>query len=456
MRHFVLFVVLILLSNATHAITKLEYDPASKDQLNTPRSSGFIISDEELQSARSIWNQPDASNRIEPEVLHELGRSLYRDGKLIAAKDAWNNAARREPNLPSAELMLAMEKLYAQITARQQKEAAISLKDIEKRFSNDPHFHLIRGEQALRTRNIEVASESFKKAGQLGPSLYVTRLARARIEDFQGEHPDARKFYLEATKLAPDKGRVWEYLGSHQFRGGDHDAALDSFKHARELDVRLPPAEAQMAQLSAEANDYIGARHWYKAAIETSEEGHYPLRMSLINSLLELRLFEEARVEIETLLKTGGKASLLSTLGYIAEQQGDDTRAIEQYRRAIELQPEDSVAQNNLAMLMIKTGRDAQAALKYARAAHKASPDSALVLGTYACALQNAGKQKEAGKVLPRAVQLNLRDAWLRYFYGKHLLVTGDKKKARIHLEGALVLDENFPRSSELNQLLKH
>ena len=114
MKNLVLFFVMIIVSNIAQAI------PTTLDQTDVPRSGSISITEEGLFSARSRWKQPDASSRIEPEVLHELGRVFYREGRITEAKDAWRSAAKRDPNLPSADLMVALEKLYALINGNDQ------------------------------------------------------------------------------------------------------------------------------------------------------------------------------------------------------------------------------------------------------------------------------------------------------------------------------------------------
>jgi tetratricopeptide (TPR) repeat protein len=163
---------------------------------------------------------------------------------------------------------------------------------------------------------------------------------------------------------------------------------------------------------------------------------------------------DEARKEIETVLKEEELVPLLVALATIEESEGKSQAAEKHYRRALELQPGNVITNNNLAMLLVKLNQSPEEALKLAEKAYQGQPNSTQILGTYACALYRAGKYKKARKALMDAARLNPEDAWVRYFLGKLLLDEKKTSEGRFHLEGVLILDPEFPNKAEIQKLL--
>ena len=64
-------------------------------------------------------------------------------------------------------------------------------------------------------------------------------------------------------------------------------------------------------------------------------------------------------------------------LGSLEEAQGDKEKATAYYKKALQIQPEQPVAANNLAYLMVESGQNIDVALSLAQTARRAMPNSA-------------------------------------------------------------------------------
>ena len=62
-------------------------------------------------------------------------------------------------------------------------------------------------------------------------------------------------------------------------------------------------------------------------------------------------------------------------IAMLLERQGDDRSAIEKYREAVNADPSDTIAKNNLAFALAEQGEQLEEALKMATAAHDALPE---------------------------------------------------------------------------------
>lgn len=390
-------------------------------------------------------------------VMHELGTVIYHQGGRKEAVALWTSANKREPNLAPADLMEAVQGMFALLARGERAQAQKDLRTIEQRFAKQPHFHLTRAEQAMRGGNVKEAEKSYRRAHELAPGLYVTSLNLARFTDLARRDPrSAAKLYEEAARVGAKRPEVWLLLGEFQFRQKQPDAALESFRKVRALSPDSATPERRMGDLSVAAGDYAGARQWYRAALATkpTQAEEDAIRTALGDVLLRLGEPEEARREIELVLKRQELPPLVFALATIDEAQGNTGAAEARYRRVLQLMPGNPLAANNLAMLLIKNGKSPDEALKLAEAANKAIPSNVFIQGTYGCALDSAGRGKEAIKVLGPVVKTSPKDTWSRYCLGSSLLKEKRPVEAKAQFVQVLQEDAKFPRRAELEKLL--
>ena len=143
-------------------------------------------------------------------------------------------------------------------------------------------------------------------------------------------------------------------------------------------------------------------------------------------------------------------------MGTVQEAQENFKEAENFYRRALELAPEDIIANNNLAMLLVQLNKTPQEALFFAEKAYVKKPDNPMILGTYGCALYRAGRLEDAKNILSRVIKMSPGDAWSRYCYGSILFKDKEAVMARMQLEGVLILDPDFVYKKEINNKLKN
>jgi tetratricopeptide (TPR) repeat protein len=453
MRIFLVFLALVSAQSTAFAVTIVQHF-SPQPRIDVP--ARFAGSDEnmlkkyEVELARRLMLKPD-----DIYLSHKLGTILYHQGRIDEALRAWNSASEEEPNLAPAELMADFEEIFALLAKGDVASAQKKLAAAQKRHSASPHFHLIRGEQAMRSGNFEEAERAYRKAHILGRDLYTTSLNFARFYEFRQEHESARKYYLKAVELAPKRAECWTSLGTHQFQEGLAHAALKSFRRAKEADEDEPLAEVQLAKLNLYIRDYLGARRWYQAALAQDPAEKNAIRVALSDVQLRLGLLDEAHKEIEAVLKTEELVPLLVAMATIEESREKPKNAENYYRRALKIHPNNIIASNNLAMILVRMNRSPKEALKLAEKAISVKPNNAQILGTYSCALYQAGKYNKAKKALFQAVRVSPGDAWVRYFYGKLLLKEKQPVEGRFHLEGVLILDPEFPLKAEIQKILK-
>jgi len=410
----------------------------------------------------------------DPYTLSELGSVLYNQGLRTEAKKLWNRAAAKEPNLPVANV----EVVYHLFGRGDIKAAETALRHAKISRSEDPHVHMAAGELAMLRGDSKAASKAFSKAYGLGPRLVATNLALGRFHELTNNRYEALKMYRKATKLAPERPEAWLLLAADDFEQGEIQQAYQWLLEAEKVDKFQPLAEARLAEFYLGSGDYAGAYRWYRNALAKRPQDD-PVQVRMGQMQLVLKRREEARKQFEEVLKRSEYVPALVAMGQLEETDGNLEVSAQLYRRVLKQDPNNIIANNNLAMLLVQseavrmdTGKteDNQTigeptqdgsqgdvrseALGLALNASRLQPDSPTIMSTYGCALFMAGDPKAAVEVLSKAVRLEPNDPWTRYFYGKALLATGQIDQASEQLENCLILDRNFSQKEEIRTLL--
>lgn len=91
--------------------------------------------------------------------------------------------------------------------------------------------------------------------------------------------------------------------------------------------------------------------------------------------------------------------------GHLLERQGALERAVEQYRKALEIQPDFSTARNRLGITLNRLGRHAEATVEF-REAVRQKPDQAFLYNNLGFSLYLEGNYSQAEQAFQRALAL--------------------------------------------------
>lgn len=122
-------------------------------------------------------------------------------------------------------------------------------------------------------------------------------------------------------------------------------------------------------------------------------------------------------------------------------EAGGDGQAADAYRAVLAVAPDDVVALNNLAYMLIEQPGGATEALSLARRAYEVTKGAPLVADTFGWVLFRAGDTAQAVRVLRDAVGRQPALAELRVHLARALLAEGDLPAAKAQWDRALELD---------------
>jgi serine/threonine protein kinase/cytochrome c-type biogenesis protein CcmH/NrfG len=259
-------------------------------------------------------------------------------------------------------------------------------------------------------------------------------LARKPTDDLK-----AYDFYLRGRELLYQKGK----------RNTEH--AILMFENALEIDPNFASSYAGLAEAYTYMYEwYDGNPLWLGKAIETDQKAlaldpsSFEAQFGMAMVYFHQRRFAESKRTIEGILKQDSEFFPgYLRLGMIAEQSGELDNALNYYRRAAELKPQDEDPWRFLAGVQRKLGNAEaaeEAALRVVEVTSRkleASLEDIIVMSRLAEAYARFGGREEAHATLRRVFELEPNDGLAVYNCSCAYALLGEKRAALLSLRRA-------------------
>ena len=163
---------------------------------------------------------------------------------------------------------------------------------------------------------------------------------------------------------------------------------------------------------------------------------------------------DAARVALEEATKTSPNVAPFELqLALLYEQMGQFDRAAERYQRVLDVQPNNSIALNNLAYAMAVRRKSPAEALPLAKRAATGAPNDGTVLDTLAWIEHLLGDDVTAAKQIAQAVRLAPGNPEIRLHAAVIYAASGARAVTEIELKEALRLDPSLETRDEVRQV---
>ena len=449
-------------------------------------------------------------------IQNLLGMTRAGNGNPAGARTAFEAAAKLDATFMQPQVNLAR----LEIDANSDDAAATRLNAV---LARDPKNLEALGELARlfeRKGQLTEAQRWLDKAVDYsGPDNVQPGLALVEFHLRQNNPTAAKLAAKNLSGKAPEALPVLITSARVSLMNGDATAARTNLTRAATQASRNPPMLLQIALLQSSAGHLPGAAYTLDKAL-TERPDFLPAQALMAEVQIRLGQWDQAEQHVRQIIASHPKAGVGYGLqGDLAAARGQNTAAIDAYRRAHQIEPSTG---SLLRLYGALAASDASAAVQLAEQWVKANPKDVLMRraladgharngnlaaarGAYeallkiapgdAEALNNLANvlllAKDAGalKVAEQALSLNptaphiigtvgwaafkagqndralqfLRDARLRdpsnldtrYFLGAVLASTGRPTEAREELEAALKGDRRFASAKEAEQLLR-
>ena len=315
--------------------------------------------------------------------------------------------------------------------------------------------YLTRGSAQLQLRNFAAARQDFEYAKQIAPQDPVVHNSLALVSLAENKMQDAIGFFentlsVDATNFDALNGLIAIYANQKDM-GKAHarvDQALSAYPNVASLHFLKATAygfEQNLQMVEAELRRAIEIDANYLAAYS-----------ALANLYIKSKQEDRAIAEYQKIVSLRPEISTPYTMiGILEDQRKNYDAAADNYRKALEKDPNNAIAANNLAWLYAETGKgNIDEALRLAQGVVQKYPNIAGFIDTLGWVYYKKSLHAAAVEQLRKAVTLNetqarasnaTPSAAYRYHLGMALKGKGETEESRRELETAIRMSDKAP-----------
>ena len=419
-----------ILKSTPHDVEALVYK--GEIQLRQSDSAGAIQS---LQSA--LKNDPNSA------IAHyQLGLAYSQKRDLRRAESEWREAVRLKPDLTEAQRLIAGMQI-----SRGEVDAVMQTADeIIRAQPYSPDGYLIRSLAQVARQKFADAQKDAEQAMNRAPQSFVPYFQLANVQLAQKHFPEAEKFYQQALDKDPTSPDALSGL-------------MNTYVAQKQYDKAIAAANAQIAKSPNNSNFYDllgtalfdGKKDYSGAAVALQKA--VALDKNNIDALEKLGKVQAQQGSFDQAIATYQQASkdnpgearfyILSGELYEAKQNWDQAKAM--YQQALSISPDNPLASNNLAYVLLEEGGNVDVAMGMAQSARRGMPNSPNAADTLGWAYYHKGIYQSAISQFQEALRLNEKagspdDPVLHYHLGLAYKKVNQVSLARQQLEKALKL----------------
>ncbi|MFO7900992.1 MAG: sulfatase-like hydrolase/transferase [Planctomycetota bacterium] len=213
-------------------------------------------------------------------------------------------------------------------------------------------MHVKLGMAYRRLGKRDAAARQFRIAIRLDPPNAEAHSKLGNLLSRGGEFEAAIPHYEAALKSDPKDAGVQSNLGVALARLGRLDDAIDAYRKSLELDSSNPDVHINLGDALLAAEQVEPALETYRAAVRVAAQETDRPAMVLGHALMRLGRHAAAREAFEAALKIRKSAGAYHNIGLIHGRAGRHEKAIEAYRKALDVDPKAVYARNNLGLTL--------------------------------------------------------------------------------------------------------
>lgn len=230
--------------------------------------------------------------------------------------------------------------------------------------------------------------------------------------------PEAAEQFRYATDLDPNQADVWRYYVSATAQAEDYTAMIEA---------------------ASRASEFFPDEYWWylMKALGYANTDRTPQAIETLDSVLATKKLDASE-----------RSYLLTTKGdLLYKENPGDTTVFANYDEALQLDPTNFMAMNNLSYFLAEAGQQLPRALVLAEKAMTSDPENPTFIDTYAWALFKNRKYEEAKEYIDRALSAYADDsnddasAEVLEHAGDIYYMCGEPDKAKDFWKDALAID---------------
>jgi cellulose synthase operon protein C len=398
-----------------------------------------------------IKNDPDNA-----AAHHQLGLAFQKLGNLANAESELQNAVRLRPDLVEAQRALALLAMR-QGDMSTLEQAATQIINTEPA---SPEGYALRAVSYINRNKFAAADEDIRKAIAADPQSQLGYVQRGNLKFVQKQYSEAGQAYQKALDRDPKS--------TDALRG-----LMNTYLAQNQMEKALAIAKAQIAKAPSNSGfydllgtvllrnkkDLNGAESAFRRSLE--------LDKSNSDATIKLGQAQVAKGDIDQAIATYQQAikehfnapEFYTLLGELYESERDWTKAQDAYQKALGLKPNDPLASNNLANVLLQGNGNLDIALSLAQTARRGMPDSPDAADTLGWVYYQKGVYGSAVSLFQEALKLQEKNKTpdspdIHYHLALAYEKTNQPQLARQHFERVLKIDPGYSEAAEIRKQL--
>jgi putative PEP-CTERM system TPR-repeat lipoprotein len=333
------------------------------------------------------------------------------------------------------------------------KAALAACQEADTAIPNRRELLLLMGRVQLAGKDFQQALTTFNRVIALQPASAPAALGIAEAMLGQKDHAAAERQLQRLLQSNP------QMLPARRMLAGVYlarDRKADAIALARDLQKLSPTLSTGYtleAEIEAQQRNWSGAQAAYRTALQKQPAAETATKLHA-TLLMAGRADEAQKFASGWLAEHAKDAGFRFYLGDAALSRKDWGEAERSYREVLRVQPENPLAMNNVAWLLIKQGK-AAGALPLAEKAVALAPGRTQLLDTLALAMAANNQLPQALELQRKTLKLAPQDPQLRLTLARLFIQSGAKPEARAELEDLAKLGTSFVDHAEVTDLLK-
>jgi len=389
-------------------------------------------------------------NPDNPVAHYQLGLAFDQMGNTQRAEPEWRDAVRLRPDLVEAHRALAGVAIHRNDASGLAQEAD-QIVEIQPAA---PDGYLLRAVAEIDRKQYDKADEDIKLSLEKEPNNPTAYVQLGNLRMAQNQLPEAQRAYQQALDQDPNSTDALGGVLNVDLVQKQPDKAIATAKLQLAKYPRNAEFHVMLGQLLLDParRDPGGAEQEFKQAADLDKKN--------AEAMIKLGLVQNERGASDQALQTYLEGSRLHPkevsfyllAGGIYENNHDWDHAKQQYQKVLEIQPDNPLASNNLAYVMLQQGGNLDVAFAMAQTARRQLPDNPNSADTLGWAFYQKKVYTSAIALFREAVRKEPDNPLFNYHLGLAYARSGQANLAKQQLDRVVRIKPDFPDVEELRR----
>jgi tetratricopeptide (TPR) repeat protein len=403
----------------------------------------------QLDVAEATLEKESVINSPLPQIHFVLGSIAARKGNIDQAQDHFQKSL--AVNAQYIRSRQALAEVY--MTKGRADDARAEISKIRELQPENMVAGLLKVQLDIAEKKLADADQELSTLIKVEPDNPAVQRQLGILDELRGNSEQAEKHYLRAVEFGPTE-QSFRDLTSFYMRSKQPDRAIQKLNNVPDSQKQAFHYEL-LGTIAAASGKWRDAENDYMQALER-DPSRTSAEMLLVRVYQQSGRADDGIKRLDALAKKDPKnGEVYAIKGYIFESQGKLKEAEENYLLALNVDPNNDLAANNLAYLLAEAGRDLQTALRYAQGVRKRHPEDPPVADTLGWVYYKLGNLVLAKEQAEFATSKLPDHGVFQYHLGVIYRAANDRTRAKTAFEKAVASKENFKEKSLASAALK-